>query len=178
MVRKTLPSRDLVQQLLDYDPETGLFTWRPRPRAMFADNLRRCCAWNGKYAGTQAGNLNKLGYLRIAIDDSLFMAHRLAWLLHHGEPVPGVIDHVDRNPRNNSMANLRAATWSQNRANSPGNNNALGHKGVSKNYNRFGARIWENGKRVELGRFSTAEEAAEAYRNAAIRLYGDFARGN
>jgi hypothetical protein len=176
MVRKTLPPRDLVRQLLRYDADSGEFTWLPRPLEMFR-SLRAQCSWNAKYAGSAAGHYNDLGYLRIAVDDSIYMAHRLAWLFQHGEPVPGVLDHADGNPRNNGIANLRAATWSQNRANSAKINNALGHKGVGRSYNRFHARITENGRRVELGRFSTAEEAAEAYHNAAIRLYGDFAGG-
>jgi hypothetical protein len=129
MVRKTLPSRDLVRQLLHYDADSGEFTWLPRPLEMFL-SLRAQCSWNAKYAGTSAGNFNNLGYLRIAIADSLYLAHRLAWLIHHGEPVPSALDHADGDPLNNRIANLRAATPLQNRANSR-LANATGAKGVT-----------------------------------------------
>lgn len=179
MVRKTLPSRDLVRQLLSYDADTGEFTWMPRPRETFTDQ-RTFAVWNTKNAGKPAGGSKKHGYLYISIAHTQYFAHRLAWLVHYGDPVPDHIDHADGKPGNNRIANLRAATQSQNMANSKRRkNNAVGIKGVWRmTSGKFRARIAHEGVAVHLGVFDTVEEAAAAYREGAFRLHGAFARLN
>ena len=177
MARKTLPSRELLCQLLSYDPATGEFTWLPRPREMFGTSQAQL-AWNGRYAGKSAGYFKKHGYLYIAIGRTKFLSHRLAWLIHHGPPVPSSIDHTDGNSWNNSITNLRAATQSQNMVNARYRKaERIGFRGVRPAHQRsgFSARISFGDKGIHLGTFATAEEAAQAYRDAAIRLFGEFA---
>ena len=177
MAVKLLPSSDYVRQLLDYDPESGLFVWRPRPRDMFS-GLRAYAAWTSKYAGKYAGCTQQDGYRIINIRSSLYLAHRLAWLLVYGEPVPVELDHIDRNGLNNRITNLREATRAQNIANSGARkNNKTGIRGVHRWQGKYRARIEINRKSVSLGMFDTAEEAGMAYRKAAAIAHGEFARG-
>lgn len=176
MVLRILPSRDLVRQLLDYDAETGAFTWRPRPREMFPSE-KGFMVWNGRFAGKAAGHANGLRRT-IAIAATSYLAHRLAWLIHYGEPVPDLIDHADLNALNNSISNLRAASKGQNMSNAQRRkDNTIGAKGVHRQHNgRFFARVTVGGVLHHLGTFDTVEEAAEARQNAAARLHGKFAR--
>ena len=175
MARNSLPHIDYVRECLDYNPNTGEFHWRERPLEHFRNNQAHSC-WNTKYAERPAGGYNTFGHVYIRLVH-LFAAHRLAWLLFHGEPIPDVIDHVDHNPANNRIRNLRAATHSDNMANSVlSANNTTGHKGIKIIKNRFVVQIMHLGVRRRLGTFSTIEEAAEARRIAAERLYGEFNR--
>ena len=179
MARKTLPPRELLRELLDYNPLTGQLIWRHRPREMFTQKgafLR----WNKCYAGTVAGNVKPNG-INVGIRGSIYSAHRLIWLLVNGEPIPSEIDHRDGNPHNNLIANLRAATRSQNVANTGRRvDNVSGVKGIRQPGNSgsigFVARIKVDGKTIYLGSFATLQDAAKARREAAIKLHGEFAR--
>lgn len=174
---RPLPDVAYLRECLDYDPETGEFRWKTRPLGHFV-SARGHWQWNPKFAGKIAGSLDRLGYRLIGIDGVLFRAHRLAWLLVHGEPVPVEIDHYDRNPDNNSADNLRAATRSENMANTVlRRDSTVGAKGVQRQPNgRFQAVIRHRNMRFCLGTFDTIEEAAEARRKAARHLNGEFAR--
>ena len=175
MAAKPLPSRELVRQLLDYNPATGMLTWRHRAEGLFKRH-RQFLNWNARYSGRPTGYRTAFGYLIVRLDPTVFMAHRLIWLLVHGEPVPE-IDHIDGDRANNRIANLRAATRSQNRANSgTSKNNTSGVKGVNAHKNRFHARIMQDGKAIHLGSFRTIEEAAKARQQAAEQMHGKFAR--
>ena len=177
MALRRLPDRDLVRQLLDYDPATGVLTWRPRKRDAFA-TTGAWRMWATKFAGRQAGHVTRKKYRRIKIGTAMYLAHRLAWLHAKGEPVPHELDHIDRDKMNNRIANLRAATQSQNRANIPAHkSNKLGVKGVFLDeHGRYLAVLVVNGQRKFRKRFKALDEAAEAYRAAALIHYGEFAR--
>lgn len=89
------------------------------------------------------------------------------------------IDHINGNSLDNRKENLRVCTHAENGRNQKKpSNNTSGYKGVSlyKPTNRFRADIQLNGKQNHLGYFKTALEAAEAYNEAAKRLFGDFMR--
>jgi hypothetical protein len=89
------------------------------------------------------------------------------------------IDHRDGNGLNNTRANLRIATPSQNRANrSFPPNPVSGLRGVHPLRGRWKAHIRSNGKQRNLGMFDTKEEAAKAYDAAALDAFGEFARLN
>lgn len=151
---------DKLVASLDFDPETGIFRHR---RSI------------GRYAkvGGVAGSVNPNGYRYISVGGRLYLAHRLAWLYLHKDFPEHDIDHVDGNRDNNAIANLRQATRSQNLANkvTPGRDIP---KGVHfmKNRGTWNAKI----RNKHIGAFETMEEAAEAYRQAAISEYGEFAR--
>lgn len=157
-------TQDTLKKFLHYDPETGIFT-------------RLINLAPGGKAGGVAGAVNNRGYRHMAILKRSYYAHRLAWLYVYGEWPKGQIDHIDGNQVNNAIANLRDATPVQNRANSPAaKNNPLGLKGVSFEHGKYRARIGIGEKKISLGSFETAEQAAAAYVGAAIILHGEFAR--
>jgi len=103
------------------------------------------------------------------------------WIL--GEPEGLQVDHIDGNGLNNQRHNLRVATRQQNMCNQPKyTNNTSGYKGVSfDNSSRlrpWAANIQANGKTKKIGRYATADLAAEAYNKAAIELHGEFTHLN
>ena len=90
-----------------------------------------------------------------------------------------LIDHENLNSLDNRKDNLRLATPQQNGRNrGPQKNNSSGFKGVDKpNHTwRWRARIKSDSGHIHLGYFDTKEEAAQAYRQAADKLHGEFAR--
>ena len=102
-------SKDEVQKLLHYDPETGFFTWRTSRR--------------GAKKGSRAGCLNVRGYTFIGLNYTNYLAHRLAWVYVNGEIPEGIfIDHIYGKRNDNRIENLRLATPLQN-----GNNRGIKH---------------------------------------------------
>jgi hypothetical protein len=142
-----------LKDLLAYDLETGIFHWKVKPSKRFP-------------AGMQAGS-NVHGYIRIHIKGKLYGAHRLAWLYVYGHHPSDQIDHINGNPSDNRISNLREADSVQNAQNRrrPQKNNSTGLLGVAydKTKNRYRARIYINGKRTYIGKFKTPEEAHAAY---------------
>jgi hypothetical protein len=177
MAAKILPDRELVCQLLDYDPTTGSLTWKSRPREMFRREVD-WLGWNVKYAGRTAGRVQVRGSVSVNLGGAKFLAHRLVWLIAYGEPVPDQLDHRDMDPTNNRLDNLRPATDVQNQANRRAHrDSATGVKGVRRSGTPGKFDVWiYRGKPIYLGTYSSIEDAAEAYRKAAIRLHGEFAR--
>lgn len=153
-----------LRRRLSYDAETGLLRW--------LDPVSRAVK-----AGTIAGNHTKC-YVHVKINGTLYGAHRLAWAIHHGEWPKMLVDHIDGDPHNNRISNLRLATKSQNNWNSSKRkDNKTGFKGVSIRENgRFRAKIAAHGKVYSLGVYETPEEAHEIYELAAHLLHGEFAR--
>jgi len=154
--------RARVLELLDYDPATGLFTWK----------IRRGC----RPAGAEAGTLSH-GYIVIRIDGKSHQAHRLAFLVVNGY-MPKEIDHINGDPSDNRIINLRQATRQENVRNTGMRvNNTSGYKGVywDKSNGKWQAQAQDaNGKRKTLGRFPTPEAASAAYESYASRHYGEF----
>jgi len=166
---KTLPLPAELSALLLYCPETGSLVWKPR-----ADNSR---GFNDRYAGNIAGNIDTHGYRRITIGGEKYWAHRLVWRMLTGEQPP-MVDHINGEPDDNRIANLRAADHAQNLQNrGPSTNSKTGVKGVhfSKAAKRYTAQICVRRQRLTLGLFDTVEEAAAAYADAAARYHGEFA---
>ena len=180
MARLILPNSEYVRECLDYDPDTGKFQWRKRPLAHFA-TLLACNGWNTRYVGKPVGHMADR-YLMIGISHNascgLYSAHRLAWLLIHGEPIPDFIDHIDGDRVNNRIGNLRSATHGANMANARlRRDNTTGVKGVIlRKDGRFMAYITHNKKRYHLGLHDTLEEATAMRLDAAEELHGAFAR--
>lgn len=160
-----LPPLDELNDHLDYDPETGLFT-------------RKKFVYGTAGVGSIAGSLYR-GYLFIRINGKKYRAHRLAYKMYYGLDPVDMIDHIDMDRSNNRIANLRDATNVQNLRNTgPRKTNTSGFKGVCwySGRKRWRARITYNEKNIHLGYYKTKEEAALAYAKAAKEYYGEFAR--
>lgn len=159
-----------LKALLDYEPDSGVFTWRER--------RDRSPQWNGRYAGTMAGSIARVNphhgsYRQIRIGGKSYYEHRLAWLWMTGS-WPTEIDHRDRHGCNNRIDNLRVCTSSQNQGNRKAqSNNAGGLKGVRRRGSKFVAFI----SAEYLGTFETKEAAHAAYCQKAVEVFGEFARG-
>jgi hypothetical protein len=161
-MKNGLPDIDRLREVLDYDADTGIFTWRVRlsPKG---------------HPGTRAGTVKVDGYRKIGIDGVQHAEHRLAWLYHYGTEPPPVLDHLNTLKDDNRIANLRPATMSQNAMN---RNPRTRYKGVKFQAGRHHASIRPGnaGERLYLGSFATAEEAYAAYSTKAAELHGKFRR--
>lgn len=157
-----------LREILDYNSETGIFTWRVK-----IGNIKI-----GQLAGFTH---NKIPYHQIKVRQKLYLAHRLAWLWVYGEFPNGYLDHIDMNRSNNRIDNLRIATNSQNQGNIKlWKTNTSGYRGVHwcRKTGKWRAGIRINSHLHCLGSFNTREEAAEAYNKAAFEVWGEFARLN
>lgn len=161
--------------MFDYDPESGRMTWRARPESDFA-NRQAWLAWNTKFAGTEAGTVSMHGYRTVSIAGKKFKVHRIAFKLAYGTE-PAVIDHADGDRLNNSISNLREASYSENNCNrSVDGRSGSGVKGVHwhKRAKKWTSQIRKDGVVSYLGLFATVEEAAKARNIAAKKMHGEF----
>jgi hypothetical protein len=90
----------------------------------------------------------------------------------------GLVDHHDDEGLNNQRHNLRPCTMAQNIAAARYDGGASGFRGVRQRGKRWEAYLKSEGKQINLGRFDTSEEAAQAYDTAARMRWGEFARPN
>ena len=149
-----------LQELLHYDPETGIFTNRTT-RGRFR-------------AGSTTGSLHPRGYLAIRIDRKSYLAHRLAWMYTTGEWPSADTDHINGVRTDNRLVNLRAVSRKQNSENRGKNsNNTSGYKGVSwaKREKKWQANIKHYENCFFLGYFDNIENAREAYLAANAQLF-------
>lgn len=187
MAAKPIVTPELLRQLLDCDPETGLLTWRRRSADLFRVTPARtkehaCANWNARYAGKEAfTSVDGRGYRQGAIFDRLYPAARVIWAIETGEWPSGMIDHINGNVSDNRMSNLREADYSENARNQGvRRNNTSGFKGVCWHgeTQKWRARIVHQGRAQHLGYFDTETAAAQAYDAAAQHTHGKFARVN
>lgn len=160
-----------LRAVLQYDPETGIFLWKDRPRSDFKRS-QGYGAWRQRCLGKEAGSSSGHGYRRISIDCVEYFAHRLAWLYVHGIWPSQHIDHINGDGCDNRIANLRDVSNTDNHRNTRlTKTNSSGVLGVRHTpYGTFSATIWENAKIIHLGSFKTKEEAIAARKAAEQRL--------
>lgn len=166
----TLPTSEEIKQVLDYNPETGVFRWRTRASAPKH--------WNTRFAGKIAGGTMVIGYRTIAVNDEKYYAHRLAWLYMTGEWPPDQVDHINGKRADNRFSNLRLATSRENKCNKLANQTT--RSGVKNVHWHAFSRSWHvrvmlHKREHSFGYFKTIEEAAEAAAEARIQLHGEFA---
>lgn len=149
-----------VRERLNYDPLTGLLTWRTAvgPRTSV-----------GAVAGTVSA-----GYRHIKLEGRTYRAHRLIWLLVHGT-WPTEVDHLNGDGLDNRLENLRDASRSVNvqnsrRARKDSSSGLIGAH-YHKQNRKWVAAIQVNKETRYLGIFATPEEAHEVYLTAKRQLH-------
>jgi hypothetical protein len=151
-----------------FEYRDGEIYWKSRPAY--------CCR-----IGDIAGGVNSKGYRRVHIKRE-YAVHRVIWEMHHGKIPRGFqIDHIDRNPLNNRIENLRLASLGQNRANIK----KLNHKNASPFISKFkGVRrtpfncFKVTVKQKYIGSFKCEKEAAMAYDREAEKVFGSYSLKN
>ena len=155
-------SRDLLLELFEY--KDGKLFWKVSRTSRVK-------------VGDEAGNVGQNGYRRINLNYKCYYVHRLVYLIHHND-LPKVLDHIDGNPLNNRIENLRPATSSQNSCNSKiHKHNTSGVKGVSWNklVHKGETYVCINTKKKNVGFFECLEEAKKAVQKARAELHGEYA---
>ena len=149
-------NKEILHELFEY--KDGQLYWKVKP-----------C--NSIKIGDIAGHKSKNGYIQVSVNKTLKYAHRVVFMMFYGY-LPKKIDHIDRNPSNNKIENLREATDSLNGHNKGKNkNNTSGVKGVYCYKGKWSAEITVNRKKHYLGRFDSiqyAEKALIAYRQKIL----------
>lgn len=156
-------NQEYLKSLLRYDGSTGQFIWIKPPKQ------------HPRMLNKTAGADNT-GYILIKIDGKKYKAHRLAWLYVYGTLPVSNLDHINGNPFDNRINNLRECTQAQNIANMRRWANKMLPKGVKRAGKKFQARITYQKKVLHLGIYETVDEASDAYFNKSVELYGEFAR--
>lgn len=183
---KELPSPETLRKLLRYDPATGKLYWKHRGVEFFQDGKysasRACLTWNAKHEGAEALTAPKDdGYLHGNIFRKRHRAHRVIWAMQVGEWPQREIDHINGNPSDNRMENLRLATGVENSRNQGLlSANTSGYKNVSylkrKRKGKWLARMHIGGGKIWQREFVDKEDAARAARDAREKFHGEFAR--
>jgi len=160
-------TQELIAELrewIDYNPETGVLTWKKRRR------------YNAT-AGTECGSLHHTGYRYIRFGGVRPPAHHIAWALHYGRWPLRELDHINRVREDNRITNLREVTRSENSCNrSMRSDSTTKLQGVSwdKRDKKWKAHVCLNGK-TSAGYFTSLGEAAEWVRQKRAELHGEFA---
>jgi hypothetical protein len=157
-----------ASELLEYNPDTGALTWK-QSRGRVSE---------GSIAGhKQIRACAKPKAMDVRIDRVNYKAHRIAWLLHYKEFPRLYVDHINGNPYDNRICNLREATASENQHNmTTHKDNKSGRIGVSfhSGNQMWRAQISSNYVHYHIGYFDTPEEAYRAYCKKAKEIHGEF----
>ncbi len=153
-----------LKELLSYDPDTGVFTWKVSRGKVKAGDVSACIHTFG----------SGKSYRVIKLAGRQYLSHRLAWLYTRGHFPAREIDHINGDGTDNRLCNLRSVTHSENQKNIRlYSNNASGVCGVSwhKPSRKWLARIKADSKRLHLGLFEDLSDAIAARQEAEIK-YG------
>jgi len=162
---------DSVHQDFKYDAETGKLYW-----TVITPQRQR----NNGEAGTvkHCVKTGAIKHRRIHYKNKNYTAHRIIYYMHHGH-CPDMLDHIDGNPLNNLIGNLRPAdptlnSWNQKTF----KNNTSGITGVvwNKAVASWRSRITCKGVVYELGFTDSKFEAACLRKSAELKMFGSFQR--
>jgi hypothetical protein len=146
-----------VLRRVSYSPETGVFTAK--------------VSAGKRAAGAALGYADANGYVKLSFNGKWVMAHRLAWTLCNGSWPRNEIDHINGNPSDNRIANLREATRSQNAMNTRRGNGLCWRP----SRNKWQVLIKADGKSHFIGMLADRAKAEIAAADATKRLHGEFA---
>ena len=168
-----------IKKLINYDPKTGELTYGHAEPWMFPNGKKsaahNCAVWNAINAGKQAlASPHREGYRAGSILGRKYLAHRVAWLITHGQWPEAEIDHINHDRSDNRLINLRAVSRIENTRNLSRQSKRLrGHTGIYWYHptSRWVAKIHVDGRMLHLGYFTDQSEALAA-RKAAERRHG------
>jgi hypothetical protein len=168
--------------------------WRGQPLDRVTSKTPRPAIIEGDVAKIPLGINAKDGYALVDKEFAYLDKYKWHWglrkavtkqkgdKLHHlimGKPPEGmVIDHINRDPKDNRKSNLRIVSYYENAQNiSSQKNNTSGYRGVwfRKDNNKWQSEIKVNYKKISLGSYDSIIKAAKAYNNAAEKYFGKFA---
>jgi len=147
----------------------GVLLWKPRNKNK---------NWDTRWIGKPAGRTKSDGRMDISYGNKRIKYHRAVWNWWLGHIPEGMeIDHINGNPSDNRIENLRMCSHQDNMLNRKiQNNNKCGHKNI---YFRKDRNVWVVDLRNKGKRFvqdcKTLEEAKELAYNARMKLHGQFA---
>ncbi len=154
-----------LRQVLDYDPATGLFTWKNNTRSTRKGGI--------------AGSLNKtLGYWIVCIDYQRIYGHRLAWFYAYGFWPAAEIDHINGNKSDNQLTNLRNASSADNKCNKDVRSDSRsGIKCISVlPSGSYRVLVKRGGERCFDRSFRDLDDAIAARNSALVSAHKEFAR--
>jgi len=152
-------TQERLKELLHYNPDTGIFTWKEYRSGVKSDGY--------------AGCIDAKGYKRITISYILYAAHRLAWMYMNGSFPESQIDHINGIPGDNRIRNLRSVSCSENLRNQKRRIlNTSGCMGVYwyKSNSKWGAGIRVNRKNIHLGLYDDWFDAVCARKSAESKF--------
>ena len=160
---KKIPSD--ISSYLNYDAERGVLVYIKIPKG----NMYRKI---GDIVSTKSPN----GVYKVNFKGTRYLLHRVAWFLYTGKQA-NIIDHINGNPSDNRIVNLRSCTQHQNTMNcNKPKNNTSGYKGVSQDSRngRWIAYIKHNYKKIHIGSFKNKKDAIKARKEREIIIQGEF----
>ena len=152
-----LPPAAVLRDVFSYDPDSGILTRRKTGKAITRKDKER--------------------YILVAFKKTTYLAHRVIWVIWYGSDPIGPLDHINGLRHDNRIHNLRCISPAQNTQNRKlQKSNTSGAKGVywHKPKKRWAAQIKVAGKKINLGRYLTLEQAKEAYQQASKRFHGEY----
>lgn len=155
-------TQERLKEKLHYCQESGIFT--------------KICKKTGELTVPVKGK-NTLGYIAVGIDYHRYYAHRLVWLYMFGTMPKRTIDHINGNPSDNRLCNLRECSHADNQKNQKKpKNNTSGYKGVTfcRVTNKWKSQLKHNGKNHNIGLFETPKEAHAAYMEKAEDIFKEY----
>lgn len=158
------------KQLLDiFEYRNGELYWKKSRRT---DKI-------GVRAGYVETSPTRKGYVCIGVKSKLYQEHRLIWQMFNGDNMPAMLDHINGNPTDNRIENLRIATHEQNMRNAKkSKNNTSGIKGVSwyKRDKKWQVKLCISRKQLSFGLFKDKELAELVAIEARDKYHKEFAR--
>ena len=164
----TLPSQEVLVQILEYKPATGDLIWKHRSASFFTSQ-KAADSWNRRYSGKPAmTSIAANGYAYGSVMGVSYKAHRIIWVLVYGEE-PFEVDHINGVRNDNRLENLRNVSRSENSRNMKiRSDNTSGHFGVyyMKHRGTWFANYKVDGVITHLGSYNSKDEAIAARQRA------------
>lgn len=174
---KKLPDQQYLLECFNYDPDTGILTWKARPEHHFK-SIGKMLSIHKLWAGKPVGYVGTKGHSYVHILSASYAAHRIIWKMWYGIDPPQYVDHINGDKTDNRIANLREATNNQNQMNQRRTTRIsnIGVTGVSyhKRDKSYRAYMRINGENKHLGNYKNLQDAIKARQEAELVHQGEF----